>query len=102
MAATVVRRIVRPVLLGVIRRQGAFATRDPFPHVAEEHAPGDREPAHDLEDVHALPEAELRLVPVLLLPGGTLAHNVHQRTTAVTTRLTAASGSKNFQPRSMS
>ena len=100
-AVPVVRRIVAAPLLGVVRGQRALAERDPFPHVAEEDRSGDAEPPQHLDDVDALPQAHPGLVPVSL-PGRSPGHSVTQRRSTVTTRFTAASGSRIFHPNAIS
>ena len=102
--AAVERCVVGARLLGVVGRERALPSGDPAPHVAQEDGARHREPAHDLGEVGALPHRQRRLVPVALalvrdLHEGALhsAPPCDQRIAAVTTRLTSASGSRNFQ-----
>src|SRR5512134_4200629 len=101
--AAVAGCIVEARLFRVVAGQRALAPGHPLRHVAHEDAPGDPDPAQDLRQVEALPDAHRRLVPVDLAPVrvSVVGHYAPiarsaQTNTTVTTRLASASGNMNF------
>ena len=98
--AAVERRVVEAGLFRVVGGQRALPAGHPAAHVAQEDDAGDDQAANDLGQVRAFPDRHLGLVPVLLA----LVLRLHDAplccshtSTAVTLRLTSASGSMNFQ-----